>query len=189
MRWIVAIALLLAFAGVGHAADELPAAGASLTLKPTPSGYEARMNLPPKKFVGARISSTDSILAPLLQMKEWKEDADPAHASAPPANGTPLKVLTVTLASGQIPQGQYPVSLSLIGGDAPETRDFFLVVPAAKVDPIETAGRLSRPVGRRHRRQSAADPGELEQAVAHRPVVSPEGQHGRRRGTGRTSCR
>ena len=92
MRWIVAIALLLAFAGVGHAADELPAAGASQTLKPTPSGYEARINLPPQEVRWrARISSTDSILAPLLQMKEWKEDADPAHASAPPANGTPSR--------------------------------------------------------------------------------------------------
>ena len=139
MRWILPLALWLLAPGICRA-DGLPAAGAALALKPTPSGYEVRIDLPPQKFVEARISSPDPGLSALLKVTSWKEETPPAPtppaAPAPPA-ATPLKLLTVTLTSGAIAQGQYPVTLSLAGTE-PKTVDFLLVVPAARTEPIDT---------------------------------------------------
>jgi len=137
MRWIFLVVVLLMAPALVRAADELPASGAALALKPTPTGYEARITLPPQKFVDARIRSPDEGLAKLLRMTAWKEETPAAAPPAQPAGGMPLKLLTVTLTSGAIAQGQYPVTLSLAGA-APETRDFLVVVPAAKVEPIDT---------------------------------------------------
>ena len=139
MRWILPLALWLLAPGICRA-DGLPAAGAALALKPTPSGYEARIDLPPQKFVEARISSPDPGLSALLKMTSWKEETPPSPtppaAPAPPA-ATPLKLLTVTLTSGAIVQGQYRVTLSLAGAE-PKTVDFLLMVPAARIEPIDT---------------------------------------------------
>jgi hypothetical protein len=138
MRWILSLALWLLALGICRA-DGLPAAGAALALKPTPLGYEARIDLPPQKFVEARISSPDPGLSPLLRMTSWKEEtpAPPPPGAPAPLAATLLKLLTVTLTSGAIAQGQYPVTLSLAGTE-PKTIDFLLVVPAARIEPIDT---------------------------------------------------
>jgi hypothetical protein len=123
----------------------LPAPGSIITLKPTLAGYEAGIVIArDAKYTDASISTTDAALAKLLQPAHVDKEPLPAAVAAPdqPADqakpATPpksyVKYVTVAVKPAAIPQGNYPLTLTVTGDDGAQVRDLILVVPAAAID-------------------------------------------------------
>jgi hypothetical protein len=145
---IVTLAAEVAPASADPTDNGLPGAGFNVTLKPTPNGFEVSIVLPREsKFTDAKLSSTDPSVSALLDQRVDKE-AQPSRAAEPTKSGDasqPTKpppayvtLVTVLLKTAKIRQGAYPLTLTAVGGSGPVIRDLWLVVPAAKIDPIDT---------------------------------------------------
>jgi hypothetical protein len=143
--------LLAAHTAWAQSNKGLPDPGATITLKPTPSGYEAGITIArDAKYTDAKISTTDPTLAKILTQRVDTEEL-PATPAPPLANTPPgdppkppaapkryVKLVTVTLTSGAIRQGNYPLTLIVTGDADPQVRDLTLVVPTARIDAPDT---------------------------------------------------
>jgi hypothetical protein len=157
MRSLLLVFLLLAGSayaeGVVQDSDGLPAAGTTINLKPTHTGYEAEIVLPAGKYTAAEVTSSDPAIKPFLTQRVEMQgetpsppasqaDSDKLSTSSPagqprPAKAPFAKLVTVVFSTGAIPQGQYRVSLKLAGA-APIDRDLTLAVPASHLDTLDT---------------------------------------------------
>ena len=152
MRLLIITIALLAGLVLAHAADELPASGAAVVMKPTSTGYEGQIVIPRGKYMDARASSTDPMIAGILDFRIDRDEQELAPQTGSPGQqpvqslptGSPspsrssfVRLVTVVLKSGAVRQGQYPLTLRLAAA-TPETRDLSIVLPAARIEPIET---------------------------------------------------
>jgi hypothetical protein len=144
------------------AGEGLPANASAIPLKPTAAGYEASLIIPRGKYRDAKVSSTDPAIARLMQLRIDREEMEavqapdpsrpaqpppqpatgsqpaPADQPAPPAQPAFIKLVTVSLNSGAVRQGQYPFTLLFRGDKEAVVRDLMLVVPPSRIDAIDT---------------------------------------------------
>jgi hypothetical protein len=151
MRSLVILALLAPAPFLAYAAEELPAPGATIMLKPTATGYQGQIVIPRGKYTDAQVKSTDPLINDNLDVRVDKEQdvlRPEGGAQKPPSRGghpaalSPraqafVRLVTLVLKTGVLRQGQYPVTLRL-KADTDEIRDLFITVPAARIEPIDT---------------------------------------------------
>lgn len=149
LLWImVSAVLVISSAGAEMVDKGLPAQSSTVLLKPTAAGYQGRIDISPDAGVlDAKLKSSDERISRALTFTLEKTEArppGPPEVKDGPANQKETErakviLVNVSVNSGSIPQGSYPLALVVTAPDgAVIERELQLTVPPATIDVPDT---------------------------------------------------
>jgi hypothetical protein len=148
--WVALAAIILAATSAGAETPDkgLPAQGSAVSLKPTATGYQGRIDVSPDAGIAdVKLKSSDAKIAQVLKFTLEKTETrlpPPAQITNQPSNQKEtdrpkVMLVVVSVNSGSVPQGSYPLTLVATAQDgAVIERELQLTVPAATIDVPDT---------------------------------------------------